>query len=181
MNSKGKEGSFMPFIIIMGFSLLISIYWDKLSFVKNFVHAALNPTAGWLLNWNLLFGMSIVVFVITVLTTIIQKYATDQAALRELKKEQKELQENMEKFKEHPEKLLELKKKQMEFIPRSIKLTSRQLMFTGVPFILLFRWFNDAFIALGNPKFFGFLTWFWFYFIASIVFSSILRKAMKVV
>jgi uncharacterized membrane protein (DUF106 family) len=186
LDKKGKEGSFMPIFFIMIISLVIAFAWDKVPVISNSVHSVLDPTAGFLLNWNLTAGMLLIVLTITVLTTIIQKYATDQEALRELKKEQKILQAEMKKYKEHPEKVAELSKKQMQFIPKTFKLTSRAVMFTGIPFILFFRWFNDVFIVMeattGAPiRFLGFLSWFWFYLIFTMVFSSILRKTFKVV
>lgn len=180
MDSQAK-GGFFPIIFITIVSLAMAIYWDKITFIKNAVHFALDPSAGALLNWNLTIGMILVVFIITLITTLIQKYATDQKALKELKHEQKILQEEMKKFRDNPAKVSELSKKQMEFIPRTFKLTSRTVLFTGIPFILFFRWFYDFFNVLGQPKFFGFLSWFWFYLIFTLLFSSILRKVMKVV
>lgn len=176
-----KEGSFRGIFIVMIISLLIAFFWDSFSFIKDTVHAILNPTAGTLLNLNLTWGMIILVFLITLAMTLIQKYATDQETLRELKKEQKILQEEAKKYREHPEKLMEFQKKQMEFIPKTLKLSMRPIMITGIPLILFFRWFIDFFSAAGNPKFFGFFSWFWFYLISSIVLSSILRKVLKVV
>lgn len=178
---KKKEGSFKPIIFVMIVSLVLAMFWDKVPFIRDSVHGVLNPTVGGLLNWNLTLGMMIIVFIISLFTTLVQKYATDQEAIKELRKEQKILQEEMKKYKEHPEKIAELSKKQLEFIPRTFKLTSRSIMFTGIPFILFFRWFQDFFTALGDTKFFGFLSWFWFYLIFIMIFSTILRKALKVV
>ena len=90
------------------------------------------------------------------------------------------MQEEMKKYKDDPAKLLEFNKKQMEKIPETMKITMRPLMYTMIPFILFFRWFGDYFTALEGFKFFGFLSWFWFYLIFSIVFSTILRKVLKV-
>jgi uncharacterized membrane protein (DUF106 family) len=176
-----KQGSFFPIIFVTIVSLAMAIFWDRIPFIKNAIHTVLDPSAGALLNWNLTLGMLIVVFMITLITTLIQKYATDQKALRELKHEQKILQEEMKKYRDNPAKVSELSKKQLEFIPRTFKLTSRSVLFTGIPFILFFRWFYDFFSALGEPKFFGFLSWFWFYLIFTMIFSGILRKMMKVV
>ncbi len=176
-----KEGSFKPIFFVMVVSLVIAFYWDKIGFIKNSVHAVLNPSAGALLNWDLTFGMLIIVFVIGLVTTIVQKYATDQKTLKELKAEQKILQKEMKKYKEHPEKLMELQKKQFEFLPKTMKLSMRAMIYTGVPFILFFRWFMDFFAAIPDFRFFGFLTWFWFYLIFTIVFSSVFRKVFDVV
>jgi uncharacterized membrane protein (DUF106 family) len=179
-NKKGK-GGFGPIIIMMFASYLLFAFWDKITFLKEGVHSALDPSIGALLQWNLTVGMIIVVLAITLITTLIQKYTTDQKALKELREEQKILQEEMKKFKDNPEKVAELSKKQMEFLPRTFKLTSRSVLYTGLPFILFFRWFSDFFTTMGNPLFFGFMTWFWFYFIFTILFSTFLRKWLKVV
>lgn len=181
MDKSAKEGSFRPIIFIMIISLAIAGFWNSVPIIKDTVHAILDPSAGVLLNWNLTLGMLIIVFIIAVITTIVQKYATDQEALKELRAEQKILQEEMKKYKEHPEKLMELQKKQLEFIPKTMKLSMRAIVFTGIPFILFFRWFLDFFEAIPEFRFFGFITWFWFYLIFSIIFSSILRKSFNVV
>jgi len=179
-----KEGSFKPIIFVMLISLAIAWLWDKANFswIKDSIDFILNPTAGFLLNWNLDLGMIIIVFVITFLTTLVQKYATDQKALKELKKEQKEIQKQMKEFKEHPEKVMELQKKQWKLMPKQMKLSMRAISYTGVPFILFFRWFQDFFATLGGVKFLGFIgSWFIFYILVSLIISSILRKYMDVV
>ena len=107
-----KQGSFFPIIFITIVSLAMAIFWDKVPFMKNAIHSVLDPSAGALLNWNLTLGMLVVVFIITLITTLIQKYATDQKALKELTHERKLLQEEMKKFKDNPAKITELSKKQ---------------------------------------------------------------------
>src|SRR3989338_10197697 len=176
-NKKG-EGSFRPIIIIMLGSLLIASLWDKIPQIKNSVHFILDPSAGAALDWNLNIGMLIIVFVITLLTTIVQKYATDQKALKELKKEQKEIQKQMKEFKNHPEKVMELTKKQWKLMPKQMKLSMRALAYTGIPFILFFRWFSDYFVEAGNPKLWLGMSWFLFYILFLIIFGAILRKTM---
>ncbi len=175
-----KEGSYAPIFIIMALSILIVSFWDQIPFLKSSIEYILNPTAGWLLNWNKTIGMFAIVFIISLLSIIVQKFATDQKQLKELRKEQKLLQEEMKKFREDPAKLMELQKKQMEFLPKTMKLSTRAILFTGVPFILLFRWFNDYFLA-NSFNFLGFLPWFWFYLIFTLIFTAILRKVLDVV
>ena len=179
---KNKEGSFKPLVFVMIASMAIALFWDKIPFIKDSVHAVLDPSAGALLNFNATFGMIIIIGIISIFTTLVQKYATDQKALKELRKEQKILQAEMKKYKENPAKVAELSKQQFAFLPKTFKLTSRAMMFTGVPFILFFRWFNDFFSAFEvEPVFLGFLSWFWFYLIFTMVFSTIFRKVFKVV
>ncbi len=179
--SKKGEGSFKPVIIIMIISILIASLWDRVPQIKNAVGTVLNPTAGALLNWNLNWGFLIIVFVITIIITLAQKYATDQKTLKELKKEQKEIQKQMKEFKHHPEKMMELQKKQWKLMPKQMKLSMRALAFTGVPFILFFRWFHDYFDALGDYKLWLGMSWFVFYLLFAIIIGSIIRKQMDVV
>ena len=179
--NKKAEGSFTLIIFMMLIALLIASLWEKTPAIKNSVHAVLNPSAGFLLDWNLSIGMLIVVFIITLLMTIVQKYATNQKALKELKKEQKEIQQQMKEFKAHPEKLIELQKKQFKLIPKQFKLSMRGIAYTAIPFILFFRWFGDYFIEAGNPKLWLGMSWFLFYILFAIIFGAILRKWWDVV
>ena len=174
-----KGMKIMFFVMIASF--LIAGLWSKYPIIKDSVHFVLDPTAGFLLKINIYFGMFVVVFIITLITTLAQKYGTNQEELKRIKQEQKILQEEMKKYKEHPEKLLELQKKQFEFLPKTMDLTMKPLIYTFIPFVLFFRWFADYFSSadLISFRFFGFLSWFWFYLIASIIFSSALRKVLK--
>jgi len=168
------------FLVIFALSMLVALLWNQVPVINQTVHAILDPTLGSLLNWNATYGMLLIVAVLSFIMTLVQKYGTDQATLRELKKEQKLLQGEMKKYKENPEKLLELNKKQMEFIPKTMELTMRPVMYTIVFFVLFFRWFSDYFATV-EFEFLGFLSWIWFYIIFSMIFSTVFRKIMKVV
>lgn len=177
---KAKKSGFHLIFLVLIVSLLIAFFWDSVPIIKDSVHSILDPSAGALLNWNLTNGMLILIFLITVFMTVTQKYGTDQATLKRLKEEQKELQKEMKEFKDHPKKMAELTKKQFEFFPLMMKHSMRPIIYTGIPLILFFRWFMDVFTAMPDFKFFGFFSWFWFYLVMSIIFSSILRKIFKV-
>ena len=69
-------------ILVMILSFFIAGLWT-VPIVKTSIKAVLDPTAGSLLDWNKLVGMIVIVFVITLITTLIQKYATDQDALKD--------------------------------------------------------------------------------------------------
>ena len=180
-SKQAKEGSFKPLILIMLASLAIAGFWDKVPWIKDNIHSVLDPSTGILLDWNIVWGMVIITFIITLITTLFQKYTTDQKTLREMKKNQKDAQKEMNKYKDHPEKLMEFQKQQFGSMGKMMKLSMRPMIFTGIPIILFFRWFMDYFDAIPDYRFLGFLSWFWFYFIISIVISSVLRKVLKVV
>ncbi len=176
-----KKASFKPIIYVMIASMAIAFFWNSMPVIKNTANMILGPTAGALLDWNLTYGMMILILIISLFMTLLQKYATDQKEIRRLKKEQKDLQKDMKEYKDHPEKLMEMQKSSFPLMIELMKHSMRPMIFTGVPLILFFRWFMDFFTALGDPRFFGFLSWFWFYLIGSMIFSIILRKIMKVV
>jgi len=177
----GKQGSFAPIIIVMILSLIIVSFWESFPLIKNSVGAILNPTAGFILNWNITIGMLFIVLILSLAMTIIQKYTTDQKTLREMKIEQKRLTEESKKFRDNPEKMMEIQKESMKFMMPMMKLSMRAMLFTSIPIILFFRWFSDFFAAAGNPSILGFFNWFWFYFLFTIIFGSIFRKILKVV
>ena len=177
-----KESGFGLIFLVLIASIAIASLWDKVSIISKSVHSILDPLIGQLLNWNLTWGMTILVFIITIIMTLVQKYGTDQEKLKSLKEEQKIINEEMKKFRDNPQKVLELQKKQFEFLPIMMKHSMRPIVYTGIPLILLFRWFMDYFssVSLEGFKFFGFFTWFWYYLVASIIFSIIIRKIFNV-
>jgi len=181
MDNTGKEGSFRTVFIVMFLSLIIAYYWPNTPWIKDSVHAVLDPTFGTLLNWNLTLGMFGIILLVSLFTTVVQKYTTDQATIRELKKQQKEINARAKEFRHDPAKMMEIQKEVFPISTKLMKLSMRPIMFTGIPFILIFRWYMDVFTAMGDPQFFGFLSWFWFYLIFAIVFGSIIRKLLKVV
>lgn len=180
MTEKGATRFMFIMFGLMAISLVIVALWNSVPVIKNSVDSVLTPTIGKIINWNLTWGTLIVFFIIAFLTTLIQKFATDQETLRELKKEQKELQKEMNKYKDDPKKMMEFQKNLWPTTMKIMEVSMKSSLFTIIPFILLFRWFLDFFTALGSPRFFGFLSWFWFYLLSVIIFSSILRKWLNV-
>jgi uncharacterized membrane protein (DUF106 family) len=160
-------------------SMIIALSWQSVPSVSNTAHAILDPTLGRLLGFNVFFGMAIIVGILSLMMSLIQKYTTDQESLRQMRKDQKELQAQMKQHRDNPEKLKEINAKQLEYMSRSMRQSMNSFVYTAVPLILLFRWFGDYFTVV-SYKFFGSLSWFWFYLIASVAFSMLWRKVLKV-
>ena len=167
-------------LLVMILSLVIAGLWNSVPIISTSVHALLDPTAGVFLTWHVTIGMLVITAIITLITTILQKYLTDQDTLKTIKEEQKIVQQEMKLARSSPEKSMELSKKSMELTMKAMPITMRPLMYTVIPFVLFFRWFSDYFTTTGNPKILGFFSWFWAYLVFSIVFSSIFRKVLKV-
>lgn len=183
---KNKEGSFRLVAIFMLITMIIAFNWENWTWMSGAIHSALNPTIGALLDWNMTWGMLITVFILSSLMTLVQKYTTNQKELKELKKTQKELQKKAKEHRDNPEKSMQFQKEMMSLMPKQMKLGMRTIVYTGIPFVLLFRWFTDYFVAIeeatGAPvRFFGILSWFWFYLITTMVFSSIIKKKFDIV
>lgn len=159
-------------------SMVIASSWSNPE-VSGFFHNIMDPILKPILDWNIFWGMSLIVIFLTVVMSLVQKYATDQETLKAIKKEQKKLQEEMKKYKDHPEKMMQLNKDQMEIMGRMMKISMGSIVYTAIPFMLFIRWFGDYFSVV-DYKFFGVLTWFWFYLLASIVLSGFIRKLLKV-
>ncbi|MBS3108594.1 DUF106 domain-containing protein [Candidatus Woesearchaeota archaeon] len=144
----------------------------------------LDKSVGVLLNWHQLYGMAALTFILTLLITIIYKYASNQAELKRIKEESIQLQKELKDHKNNPDKLAELQKKQLEqfkgtFID-SFKHNFKPMIITFIPMALLFVYLREYYNAIGNPKIFLGLGWIWAYIIFSVVFSQILRKILKV-
>ena len=177
--NEGMKGLKTLLIVIL-ISFVLAGLWDKVAIIKLSVGYILNPTFGNLLNFNFLFGIILISFIITLILTLLQKFLTDQDALKNLKEEGKEIQKKMKEFRDHPDKILELQKRQFANLPKTFELTMKPLVYYSIPLILFFRWFSDYFSAMGNPKIFIWFGWLGSYIIFSIVFSIILRKLLKV-
>lgn len=182
IDNRGMGKFFLVMFLMTGLSMGIAFSWNSIPAVKIFVHSVLDPILNPLLGWNLTIGMLILVFLVTLITSVVQKYTTDQEYIRQLKKDQKEIQEKMKDIKSDPSQMMELQKKSLPLGFKIMELNMRATIFTIIPLILLFRWFMDYFSSaeLLAFKFFGFFSWFWFYLLSAIIFSMIIRKIMKV-
>ena len=159
--------------------LAVAFFWNNFPFIKDGVHAALDPSIGELLSWNPTIGLLLITAILNLITTILHKYTTDQDLLKQLKEEQKLVSAEMKLYRSDPTKSLELSKKSAELAMRTMPITMKPVIYTTIPFILLIRWFYDYFAE--NPvKILGFMSGTWAYIVFFIVFSIIFRKLLKV-
>jgi len=140
----------------------------------------LNPIFGPVMNLPDPYGLLIICFLMSALITLIYKYTTDQKKMRALKDELKEIQQKIKDMKDEPKKAMKLQKemmsKNMEYMKHSMKPT----LYTFIPIIFIFGWLRNYYTTLGNPDVFFGLSWFWSYFVFSLIFSMILRKMLKI-
>ncbi len=138
-----------------------------------------NSIFGWVLKFDPVYGIAVVAFIITLLSTLAYKYLTDQEALKKLKEDNKKLQEDMKNAKGDVKKMTELQKEafQKGFI-EPMKHQMKPIIVTFIPFVVVFTWLRNTYQNQGEILFS--LGWFGTYIIFSILFSILLRKALKV-
>jgi len=104
--------------------------------------SVLNPILLPLLRLGPMFAILVISFLLTVITTVIYKYVTNQKLLKGLKEELKALQKEMKALKDKPEKIMKKQKqlmsKNMEYMRHSMRAT----LVTIIPVIIVFGWMN---------------------------------------
>ena len=179
LTKRGKLGGMAWMLIISLAGILIGFLWNQMPIIKDSVHLILDPTLGVILNQDVNLGMVLITALITFIISLTQKYTMDHEKMKELKTNQKDLQKRMQEYKDHPEKLAEINKEFMGTFLELISASMSSAVYTIVPIILFFRWFQDYFSLHEGVKIFGFLSWFWAYLITAIIFSSVFRKVLK--
>ncbi len=126
-------------------------------------------------------GLVLVSIVVTLASTLVYKYATDQDVMKSLKEETKMLSEEAKKAKDDPKKMIELNKRVMEKNMDYMRHSFKPMIITIVPFGLFFIWLSKIYSDIGPIiSSASWLSWFWLYVIFSIVLSIVLRKILKV-
>lgn len=124
--------------------------------------------------------IAIISFILTLITTLIYKYMTDQEVMKTLKADIKALQGEMKKHRENKDKMMHYQKKAMEKNMTYMKHSLKPMIITFIPIIFIFGWLRSYYDQLGNPDVFFGLSWLWTYIIFSIVISIGLRKILKI-
>ncbi|MBD3263277.1 DUF106 domain-containing protein [Candidatus Woesearchaeota archaeon] len=128
--------------------------------------------------------------VLSLVVTLVYKFATDQAVMKELKEQIKKYQQQMKEHKDNLQKMNEIQKKSMKLNMKLMKQNFKPMLITMVPFIIIFWWLRGIYEGVVViPLSFHFplsgletgLGWIGFYIICSMIFTTVFRKALKVV
>ncbi|MBT6690058.1 DUF106 domain-containing protein [archaeon] len=119
------------------------------------------------------YSIAIFSVIVTLISTLAQKWLTNQEHLKSLKKRQKEIQKELKKAKE-PSVMQELNSEMLKLTGVMFKASMKPLFVTMIPFLILFVWLRGVYVpVLGNG-------WLWYYLGYSVLASIILRKVLKV-
>ena len=132
-------------------------------------------------------ALVIISFILTALITFIYKWTTNQQLLKQMREEIKQHQSKMKDHKDNPQKVMELKKRSMEVNLQYMKHSMKPMLITFIPLIIIFGWLRKTFDTgavitfpfkiplIGND-----MGWLGVYIISSIIFSTLLRKVLKI-
>lgn len=114
---------------------------------------------------------------VSLISTIITKYTTDQKVMKGIKDRQKEIQTEIKTKKLSPtdKKYMELQSELLELTGKMFKSSFKPMFITMIPFLLLLSWLRGIFVPLMGNK------WIWYYLIPSLFVSGFWRKLFKVV
>lgn len=110
---------------------------------------------------------------VTLISTFVQKWLTNQEHLKSLKKRQKEIQKELKKCKDGNI-MKELNMEMMKLTGVMFKSSMKPMFVTIIPFLLLFVWLRGVYTPVMGSS------WIWYYIGYSIVASIILRKVLDV-
>ena len=110
---------------------------------------------------------------VTLVSTLVTNWLTDQEHLKSLKKRQKELNVKMKTAKPGEKLFEEIQSEMLQISGIMMKAQFKPMLVTIVPFLALFAWLRGVYTPLMGSS------WIWYYIIGSLVFSTIYRKLLK--
>ncbi|MBS3094716.1 DUF106 domain-containing protein [Candidatus Pacearchaeota archaeon] len=116
----------------------------------------------------------IVAVLVTLFTTLVTKYFTNQNRMKELKDIQKACRIQMKDNKGNPQELEKINKQVMECSMEMMKHSFKPMFITFIPLLILIYWLRGIYTII-LPG------WIWWYIISSVIASIALRKLLKVV
>lgn len=136
---------------------------------------------GWSINISPYFALFLITIVLTLISTLVYKYTTDQVRMKSIKEEMDGLRAKMKEHKGNIEKMNEINGKittlSLEQMKHSV-LNWKYMIITLVPLGLAFNWLKLTFSPMNlwsSPW-----GWFWAYLIFSLFVSQFVRKVLKV-
>lgn len=106
------------------------------------LNSIFDPIFGPLLNLYPILTILILSFFISLLVTLVYKFLTDQNLMKDLKNEITELQKELKSLRNNPKKAMKVQSQMMETNSRFMMHSMKPTLFTFVPIILIFSWFN---------------------------------------
>jgi len=95
---------------------------------------------GWLLPISLFLAIALVTLLVSIISTVITKFATNQALMKQLREEQAGYQKQAKELRSQPEKAMAVQTKAMEVNMKYMTQSFRATFITFLPIIIIFGW-----------------------------------------
>lgn len=102
----------------------------------------LDPVFGPLLYLPTFFAVLILSVFVSLVITLITKFTTNQALMKQLKTELKDMQKKIKTLRDKPDEMMKLNKKMMEINGKYMKESFKSMLFTFIPIIIIFGWMS---------------------------------------
>ena len=126
----------------------------------------------------------VISFVLSLISSLIYKFFTNQEKIKELRLKAKEYQQQMKESRSQPDKMLDIQKESMQVTMQMFRQNLKPMAITLIPFLLVFSWLNSVYprgvTVLTLPGVGWTLGFIGTYLIFSIIFSIIIRKVLKI-
>lgn len=106
----------------------------------SFLDPVLNPLFGALLTKSPFLLIVLVSLVISLIITVVYKFATNQTEMKRLKDKQKEFQQQMKELRSNPQEMMKVQKEAMKSNMDYMKHSLKATLITMLPIILIFSW-----------------------------------------
>lgn len=125
-----------------------------------------------LINSYPVYSIIVLSAIVTLISTLITMWLTNQEHLRGLKERQKQIQKDLKKCKPGDKLFEELQSEMLQITMTMMKSSFKPLLITFIPFLILLNWIRSNY----QPILPG---WLWYYIGASLVASLAYRKIFK--
>lgn len=122
-----------------------------------------------------LVSLFVISFLVSLFSTIVNKYATDQGLLKSIKERQKELQKEMKSKKYSPQdkRYIAIQQEMMSLTGKMLKSSFRPMIITAIPFLAIFYLLRNSYMPLlGN-------SWIWYYIFFVVISGLFWKKILK--
>jgi uncharacterized membrane protein (DUF106 family) len=110
-----------------------------------FIDMIFNPVFGWMLHIPPILAIITLASVLALISTLLQKFLTDQAKMKRLRDDTKKYQEQMKRLREDPEKMMKVQQKVLPIQMELMKESFKPLLVTLIPFLFVFFWLSSHF------------------------------------
>ncbi len=105
-----------------------------------FLDPIFNPWLLPLLEWQSFIGILLLALFISILVTVVYKYATNQVEMKRMKDQQKEFQTRMKSLRDKPDEMMKVQKEAMKINFEYMKQSFKPTLITMLPILLIFGW-----------------------------------------